>query len=53
VKPLKEKVTEPGVVVHAIIFILRRLRQEDLKFEASLGNQVKLCFKQHKKNIYT
>jgi hypothetical protein len=29
---------EPGIVVYAVIPALGRKRQEDLKFETSLGN---------------
>jgi hypothetical protein len=32
-------------VGHTVILALGRLRQEDLEFEASLGNIVRLCLK--------
>jgi hypothetical protein len=42
---LKKKFKKPGMVVHDIISALRRLRQEDHEFQASLGYMVRLSQK--------
>jgi hypothetical protein len=41
-----EQEHKQGTVAHPPILALRRLRQEDDKFEASLGYTVKPCLKQ-------
>lgn len=42
--------TEPGMAVHTCDHDIRKLRQEDHKFDASLGYKVRLSLKKEKKN---
>jgi hypothetical protein len=44
---------KPGVVAHPVISALRRLRQEGLKFQASLGYIARLCLKLKNKHFKT
>jgi hypothetical protein len=37
------------MVTHALIPVLKRLKQEDLKFEFNLGYVVRTCLKKRKK----
>jgi hypothetical protein len=49
INPRKRRARRLGMMVHAVISALRRLRQEDCEFKASLGYIVRHCPKKKSK----